>query len=207
MRCFVLERTLTDEEKIRKAIEISERRNQHYTYQRPAKDNVNKTKNYRLFKRMASQMLICLLIYFVFYSIHTNQYFFSEDIMDKTSSILNYDINFAEWYSRGREFINSVGAGLVPAQENEEEGDQQENANENTNIIEKKVATDKVKTESTVPTENKEVIRCRGRRLCRPKRANEERCQRSKEGMRISNPTKRKDKFRIWSKGINVPHC
>lgn len=159
MRCFVLERTLTDEEKIRKAIEISERRNQHYTYQRPAKDNVNKTKNYRLFKRMASQMLICLLIYFVFYSIHTNQYFFSEEIMDKTSSILNYDINFAEWYSRGREFINGVGAGLVPVQENEEEGDQQENTNESTNVTQKKVGADKEQTESSVLTENKEIVR------------------------------------------------
>ena len=35
-----MERTLSDEEKIRKAIEISQRRNRNYEYQRTAKVNV-----------------------------------------------------------------------------------------------------------------------------------------------------------------------
>lgn len=96
-----MERTLSDEEKIRRAIEISRRRNRNYEVQRTAKVNVNNKKDYKLFKRMILQILICLLIYFIFYMITTTNYIFSEDVITKTSTILNYDINFYEIYQNG----------------------------------------------------------------------------------------------------------
>lgn len=96
-----MERTLSDEEKIRRAIEISRRRNRNYEVQRTAKVNVNNKKDYKLFKRMLLQILICLLIYFIFYMITTTNYIFSEDVITKTSTILNYDINFYEIYQNG----------------------------------------------------------------------------------------------------------
>ena len=97
----MLERTMSDEEKIQRAIEISQRRNRSYPEQRMAKVNINNKKNYSLFKRMILQMLICLLIYFIFYLITTTNYIFSENIIERTSSILNYDINFSELYQKG----------------------------------------------------------------------------------------------------------
>lgn len=107
-RCFCLERMLSDEEKIRRAIEISQRRSQHYSLQRTAKVNVNQKKDYKLFKRMLLQILICLLIYCIFYLITTTNYIFSEDVIEKTSSILNYDINFHTLYEKGKKEIKSL---------------------------------------------------------------------------------------------------
>lgn len=105
-----MERIISDEEKIRRAIEISQRRNRNYDMQRTAKVNVNNTKEYGLFKRMILQIIICLLIYAIFYLITTTNYIFSDDVIKQTSSILNYDINFYELYQKGlndiKGFIN-----------------------------------------------------------------------------------------------------
>ena len=56
-----MERVLSEEEKIRKAIEISRRRNSDY-YNKEARVTVNsKTKKeYRLFKKMVLQIIVCL---------------------------------------------------------------------------------------------------------------------------------------------------
>ena len=107
-RCFIIERALSDEEKIRKAIEISQRRNRNYEYQRTAKVNVTNKKDYKLFKRMILQIIICLLIYAIFYMITTTNYIFSESVINQTSSILNYDINFNDLYKRGKEYIKGI---------------------------------------------------------------------------------------------------
>ena len=103
-----MERALSDEEKIRKAIEISQRRNRNYEYQRTAKVNVTNKKDYKLFKRMILQIIICLLIYAIFYMITTTNYIFSESVINQTSSILNYDINFNDLYKRGKEYIKGI---------------------------------------------------------------------------------------------------
>lgn len=108
---FVLERTLSDEEKIRKAIEISQRRNNNRraSYQEVSIPSSNSKKEYKLFKRMIMQVMICALIYLIFYLITTTNYVFSEDVINKTNSILNYDIEFYNIYKQG---INKI-KGLV----------------------------------------------------------------------------------------------
>lgn len=103
-----MERALSDEEKIRKAIEISQRRNRNYEYQRMAKVNVANKKDYKLFKRMILQIVICLLIYAIFYMITTTNYIFSDSVINQTSSILNYDINFNELYNKGKDYIKGI---------------------------------------------------------------------------------------------------
>lgn len=99
---------LSDDEKIKRAIEISQRRNQHYSLQKITKVDVNQKKDYKLFKRMILQIVICLLLYCIFYLINTTNYIFSEDVIEKTSSILNYDINFYELYENGKNQIKSL---------------------------------------------------------------------------------------------------
>ena len=103
-----MERALSDEEKIRKAIEISQRRNRNYEYQRMAKVNVTNKKDYKLFKRMILQIVICLLIYAIFYMITTTNYIFSDSVINQTSSILNYDINFNELSNKGKDYIKGI---------------------------------------------------------------------------------------------------
>ena len=101
-----MERILSDEEKIRRAIEISNRRNNYYnTNVRKENIEYNK-KEYKLFKKMFIQIVICLLIYGSFYLISNRNFIFSYEILNKTNSILNYDINFKEWYEKGKNCIN-----------------------------------------------------------------------------------------------------
>ena len=95
-----MERILSDEEKIRRAIEISERRNNNnYTVTTMTRVNVNEKKDYKLFKKMILQIIICLLIYLIFHLISTTNYVFSADFIKNTNNILNYDINFNELYN------------------------------------------------------------------------------------------------------------
>lgn len=103
-----MDRALSDEEKIKRAIEISQRRNRVYDYQRTAKVNVNNKKDYKLFKRMILQILICLVIYLIFYMVTTTNYIFSDDLINQTSSILNYDIDFRKLYNESYNKIQSI---------------------------------------------------------------------------------------------------
>ena len=121
-----MERTLSDEEKIRKAIEISQRRNNNRraSYQEVSIPSSNSKKEYKLFKRMIMQVMICALIYLIFYLITTTNYVFSEDVINKTNSILNYDIEFYNIYKQGinkiKGFVsefNSKNGGNVEANE------------------------------------------------------------------------------------------
>lgn len=138
-----MERTLSDEEKIRKAIEISQRRNNNRraSYQEVSIPSSNSKKEYKLFKRMIMQVMICALIYLIFYLITTTNYVFSEDVINKTNSILNYDIEFYNIYKQGinkiKGFVsefNSKNGGNVEANEikSEDNNEIKESENEET---------------------------------------------------------------------------
>ncbi len=103
-----MERTFSDEEKIRRAIEISQRRNQKYYQRETTRVNVNNKKDYRLFKKMILQIIICLLIYIIFYLICTTNYAFSEDVVKNTTNILSYDINLEKIYKDCEKFFVST---------------------------------------------------------------------------------------------------
>lgn len=102
-----MDRTISDEEKIRRAMEISQRRNKNYYTKSTARVNVNNKKDYGLFKRMILQIIICLLIYLIFYLITTTNYIFSNKVIETTNSILNYDINFKEMYTNFQNITNT----------------------------------------------------------------------------------------------------
>ena len=93
-----MEKELSIEEKIRKAESISQRRNGgNNVYS--IKENKEPKSDLKLFKKMVLQVLICLIIYFIFYLIQTTNYVFSASTITKTREILNYDVNFEELYS------------------------------------------------------------------------------------------------------------
>ena len=101
-----MERVLSDEERIRRAMEISERRNNNYYNYTNTKERTNEKKDFRLFKKMFAQIIICMLIYLIFYLITTTNYIFSEGVITKTREILNYDINLKEIYTSCKNFVN-----------------------------------------------------------------------------------------------------
>ena len=102
-----MERVMSDEERIKRALEISQRRNNSYYRENTTRVNVNDKKNFGLFKKMILQTLICLIIYAIFYLITNTNYVFSKQVIDGTNNILNYDINLEKIYSDCQNFINS----------------------------------------------------------------------------------------------------
>lgn len=107
-----MERTLSSEEKIRRAEEIYARRKNGYVTQKVAKVNAGEKKNYGLLKRMVLQIIICLVIYLIFYLIQNGNYVFSQDVINKTKEILSYNINLEEIYSGVISGINNLNQGI-----------------------------------------------------------------------------------------------
>lgn len=105
---FLLERTLTGEEKIRKAEEIYKRRRGGYSYgrdNRALKVSVKEEKNFSLLKKMILQIAICFVIYFIYYLIQNSNYIFSEEVLAKTKEVLSYDIDIATLYEYTTNFF------------------------------------------------------------------------------------------------------
>lgn len=140
-----MERSLTVEERIRRAEEIYEKRKQGEN--RPvAKVNVNDVENkkdIKLLKKMLIQLCISVMIYLIVYFINNNQYVFSNDFTQKVNDILSYDTNFVELYNNAKGWIsqffsesqeevapeNSIGGAEENTQEQQNQAPVQENAN------------------------------------------------------------------------------
>ncbi len=122
-----MERVFSQDDRIRRAEEIYLRRRNLREKTKKATVNVSsKPKNFRLFKRIALQIIICTLIYYVFYLISTTNYTFSEDTLNKTREILTHDFDFYGIYNSAIENINKF---LYP----EENGENVVENNEETN--------------------------------------------------------------------------
>lgn len=113
-----MERTMSVEEKIRRAEEIYERRKQGNA--KPiATVSVREKKDIKLLKKMIIQILVCVSIYLVIYTIQNSNYVFSEEFLKKVNEILSYDTNFSQIY----ENIKNQIINWIPKQEeNKQEG-------------------------------------------------------------------------------------
>ena len=161
-----MERTMSVEEKIRRAEEIYARR-QEGTQKRTATVTVNNEnkKDIKLLKKMIIQIVVSLLIYLVVYIIQNNNYIFSEDFLKKANEILSYDMNFVQIYEnikqnieQGIKQMKGENQGIVENTENNSEsiikninenaiGGAEENITDNTN-----------QTQDTSETQNNEQI-------------------------------------------------
>ena len=114
-----MERTVSVEEKIRRAEEIYERRKQGNA--RPvATVNVSDKKDVKLLKKMIIQILVCILIYLVIYTIQNSNYIFSQDFIKKVNEILSYDTNFVEIYENIKNQLIPKNQGIGGAEANAE---------------------------------------------------------------------------------------
>lgn len=122
-----MEKTMSVEDKIRRAEEIYYKRKEHDL---PAREIIKKQekKDFKLLKKMIRQIIGCLLIYAFFYLIVNNNYIFSEDFTKKAKEILAQDIDFIKIYSWIYDSVNKIN--IQPNEENQETKIQ-ENLNEN----------------------------------------------------------------------------
>lgn len=142
-----MEKTISQEERIRRAEEIYQRRkNTNNSGIRVYANSVNSNGKTRLslFKKMALQLAICAVIYIIFYLIKNTNYFFSDDIIQKTKEFLSHDINFGNAYAQISSFIenNKDKLNLIGIQTNEvEENDSQDSNHVEENEEEKNKTT------------------------------------------------------------------
>lgn len=125
-----MERSMSVEEKIRRAEEIYARRQEgNIRTSTTVKVNESNKKDIKLLKKMIRQIIICIAIYLVIYTIQNSNYMFSEEIIGRTKEILSYDTNFMEIYETMKHGIIQIkdkveNFNKKPEEEQEKEGEQ-----------------------------------------------------------------------------------
>ena len=83
---------------------------------------------------MVIQLLVCICVYLIIYTIQNNQYIFSEDFINKVNEIISYDIDFTKIYENTKNYIMSTFRKDEENQENDTntiENNLEENQNNN----------------------------------------------------------------------------
>lgn len=107
-----MERTISVEERIRKAEEIYNRRRQDNVRIYGDRSNRNETKyqdstvKRKITKKILIQIAVCLVIYLALYTANYNNTVFSEDVKKQIDGVLAYDISFENLYSNFKGFVN-----------------------------------------------------------------------------------------------------
>lgn len=153
-----MEKTISPEERIKRAEEIYyRRRSRNNDVRMPSSQVTEKPENRQLslYKKMALQILICIVIYLIFSLIKDANYLFSEDILNKTKEFLSTDINFEKVSSQVSQFFkdNQEKFGIVENWLNDETGENQQNEEEQDN---KKQDQNQQNEEEGIAEENQE---------------------------------------------------
>lgn len=158
-----MERMMSVEDKIRRAEEIYNRRRESDSrYSNSStRVSVNSRKDFKLFKKLIWQIIICLLIYSTFYFCIINNYVFSEDLKNKVREILSYDVNFQETYTKLYNiYINLTKESKIQNNNltsNQEENlikqENQKNGEQNKTDLEE---SDKEKSDNSIDVQNTE---------------------------------------------------
>lgn len=90
-----MEKLLDQDARIRRAEEIYLRRQNLREKTKRATVSVSEPRNFKLLKRIILQIVICVLLYFIFYLINTTNYSFSEVTLSKTDELISNDEDFA----------------------------------------------------------------------------------------------------------------
>jgi len=149
-----MERTLSPEEKIKKAEEIYYRRKSQDKSRSSAKVSVSENKkDFGLLKKMMLQVTICILIYTIFYMIQNTNYIFSKDVIKKVNEVLEYDINIKKMYNQGIKYLNVFGESVWK----EESGHSQGDAMIETNVIDSNISNEINETNAVVEESTNEI--------------------------------------------------
>lgn len=107
-----MEKILSVEERIKKAEEIYNRRGTRNGQIRYT-NNVSKNKNFKqkqskAIKKMLFQIIVCLFIYTIFYTISNGGYIFSEDFKNNVNSLINTQTDFNKILNDSINFFSSL---------------------------------------------------------------------------------------------------
>lgn len=132
-----MERTLTPDERIKRAEEIYYRKKIQASNRNSARVNVSEEKDFGMLKKMLLQILICAVIYSIFFMIKNTNYIFSDDVIKKTNEILSYDLNIKNLYEQVmlylNKFTNNVGAAISRPQDDNNSNSNNSESSINTN--------------------------------------------------------------------------
>ena len=108
-----MERTLSVEEKIKRAEEISARR-KGIIAKKTTTVNLNNEnkKDIKLLKKMLIQMTVCSLIYFFIYIVQSSNNIFAQNCIDKINEFLSYDTSLNHFYESVKNYINNYQTSL-----------------------------------------------------------------------------------------------
>ena len=118
-----MEKTISPEERIKRAEEIYYRRKIE-SGNGYARVNVqDNKKDLGMLKKLILQIMICIVIYAIFYMINNTKYIFSDSIISKTKDLLSYDINITNLYNN----LNRKAKDIINLYFNKEEIDNDKN--------------------------------------------------------------------------------
>lgn len=156
-----MDKLISEEERIRRAEDILERRKN--TNLRISSDNFGKEKQNPKTKKMLIQILICLLIYCGIYYVKNSQNQSLKVFMSNLNNVLEYDVDFKKIYtelnlkyqSLNKKFNNSEN-NKENVQENSQEKNQKSSPAENSNndVNNNKESSDNINKLEEQSTEN-----------------------------------------------------
>ncbi len=125
-----MEKIISTEERIRRAEEIYQRRRNQGVRLTGNTVNISSKPDVSLFKKMVCKIIICIIIYSVFYMIKNSGDLFSQDILNKTKEVLSYDMNIKVMYDKTIDYFKGLNINFNEINENEVKKDNNENNNE-----------------------------------------------------------------------------
>ena len=113
-----MEKSISQEERIRRAEEVYSRRRYNNrngeslyrsgeTRNRYQPQETRKIKG-KMINKMIVQMIVCVIIYTCIYMLQYSNYLFSKDMVDKTKEVLSYDISIENLYNKSNEFFSDL---------------------------------------------------------------------------------------------------
>ena len=153
-----MERVISQDERIRRAEEIYERRQMLRNTRKSATVNLENSSGERLTRKLIIQCIICILIYGAFYTIKNIPNIVSQEVMYKISDVLEYDINIQKLYEDFNKQIKKTEDASIENQEFVEETlSAVENTENTAEAVEEKaeIETQEI-TQETETTENNE---------------------------------------------------
>lgn len=150
-----MERVLSQDERIRRAEEIYARRKMNET-RKSATVQVEAQKPNNLTKKLVKQFIICLLIYICFYMAKNVPNLVPQEVMNKITDTLEYDINVQELYENFKGIYKKENQDENVENKEEEQLPQETLSATDSDGESNKVAQKEEKSEETQEEENTE---------------------------------------------------
>lgn len=150
-----MERVINPDERIRRAEEIYARRQNLRERTKKATLNVSAepTKRAKIVKKVGLQIIICVMIYYIFYLINTTNYTFSEDTLKKADEIISYDYDFYGLYNTVYQYVQ----GWISKVQSEGNNEQEQNIEEQSqNTEEQQTENGEENTEDSTDQQSEE---------------------------------------------------